>query len=228
MAGIRARAHVNVVTAVVVVVVVVVVVAVVLVVVLIEEVLGGSAISKSNPKVSNSVLEEVLGGSATSSSNETNAESHFGGCPVRERHFEIEAERFRILVLRKSSAGEPFRNRTRKFRNRSKSFFFFEEVSGESAVSKWPHRVAFKNLQSPDPKTRKCGFRFGLPSKSELDWISKPSGSISKCGFRLGHPPKNELDWISKPAGSISKGRSRPTLERTKCFNRTLYCGPAA
>ena len=48
---------------------------------------------------------------------------HFGGSPVRERHFEIEAERFRILVLRKSSAGEPFRNRTRKFRNRSKSFF---------------------------------------------------------------------------------------------------------
>ena len=27
---------------------------------------------------------------------------HFGGSPVRERHFEIEAERFRILVLRKS------------------------------------------------------------------------------------------------------------------------------
>ena len=75
---------------------------VVLIVVLIEEVLGGSAISKSNPKVSNSVLEEILGGSAISSSNESNAEPHFGGSPVRERHFEIEAERFRILVLRKS------------------------------------------------------------------------------------------------------------------------------
>ena len=47
----------------------------------------------------------------------------FGGSPGRNRHFDVELERFRLLSWKKSQAESRFRLRTRNFRLRSKSFF---------------------------------------------------------------------------------------------------------
>ena len=107
------------------------------------QVLGGNAISKSNPKdvefcFGGSIererhfeieqkncrvplFEEVLGGSAISKSNQKGFEIYCRGSPGRERHFEIEPESFEIAGHR-----------------------FFKEVSGETVVSKSQTRLALK------------------------------------------------------------------------------------
>ena len=66
-----------------------------------------------------SVLEQVLGGSAISKSNPNGVEFEFGGSFPRERHFEVEPERFQILFWRKSWAGAAFRIRTKEIRHRA-------------------------------------------------------------------------------------------------------------
>ena len=80
---------------------------------------------------SNSALEEALGGSAMSKTTPTGFEFCFGGSPGRERHFEIEPRRFRLLFWRKSYAGAPFRSQTKKHVD-----LVFEEVLSGSAISK--------------------------------------------------------------------------------------------
>ena len=91
------------------------------------------ALFRNRPReVSNSSFEEVSGGSTISNStNPKGFEFCFGGSLRREPPVGLEQKRCRSLFLRKSWAGTPFRNRTRKISNSS-----FEEVLGGSAISK--------------------------------------------------------------------------------------------
>ena len=92
---------------------------------------AGAPCRSRNRKVSNSVLEEVLCGSAISKSKPKDFEFCFGGSLGRERHFEIEPTRVRFLFWRQSYAGAPFRIQTEK-----RVDLVFEEVLGGSAISK--------------------------------------------------------------------------------------------
>ena len=57
---------------------------------------AGAPFRNRTRKMSNSVLEELFGGSAISKSNKRSADPSFRGSIWRERHFEIEPDSFEI------------------------------------------------------------------------------------------------------------------------------------